>query len=180
MGGITGASYSLNGVYIKLRDVPEMGYFTTDTPPSGEICVKTLTMIPGYYKNDEVTNEKFQDGYFLTGDIGIMHSTGQVNIIDRKKSIFKLAQGEFVAPEKIENIFETGSCLIDQVYVYGSIWRESLVALIVPHEGGLEKWWNDNMEEEGKRERERAIIYIVHVQTHFVFMMWEYVTQGPP
>ena len=173
MGGITGASYSLNGVKIELCNVPEMGYFTTDTPPKGEICVKTLTMIPGYYKNDEVTNEKFQDGYFLTGDIGIMHSTGQVNIIDRKKSIFKLAQGEFVAPEKIENVFETGSCLIDQVYVYGNIWRESLVAVIVPHEGGLEKWWNDNMEEEGKRERERerAIIYIVYVQTHFVFMM---------
>ena len=126
-----------------------MGYLTTDIPPRGEICVKTSTMIPGYYKNLQDTDEKFQDGYFCTGDIGTVDSIGQVTIIDRKKNIFKLSQGEFVAPEKLENIFENGSRFIEQVFVHGSIWRDNVVGLVVPHRDALEKWWieNNTMEE---------------------------------
>ncbi|XP_019858162.1 PREDICTED: carboxylic acid reductase-like isoform X1 [Amphimedon queenslandica] len=143
-GGIAGGGYTYSGVHVKLRDVPEMGYLTTDIPPRGEICVKTDTMISGYYKNTKDTDEKFQDGYFCTGDIGTVDSIGQVTIIDRKKNIFKLSQGEFVAPEKLENIFENGSRLIEQVFIHGSIWRDGVIGLVVPHKDALEKWWIEN------------------------------------
>ena len=98
-------------------------------------------MISGYYKNPEETSEKFQDGFFCTGDIGVLESFDNVRIIDRKKNIFKLAQGEFVAPERLESIYENSSDLIEQMYIYGNIYQCNVVAVIVPHDKGLTKWF---------------------------------------
>lgn len=122
---------------MKLIDVPEMGYFTTDDPPKGEICVQSTAMVDGYFKNDAETAEKFVDGYFRTGDIGVMEKAGKVTVIDRKKNIFKLAQGEFVSPERLENIYTSSSHLIEQVYVYGNTLQMNVVAVVVPHKDGL-------------------------------------------
>ena len=101
VGGIATDGVIGANVAVKLVDVPELGYFTTDKPPRGEICVKTDTMIEGYFKNAEKTQESFVDGYFRTGDIGVQKGPNMVEIIDRIKNVFKLAQGEFVAPAKI-------------------------------------------------------------------------------
>ena len=102
VGGIAsnGKMHPMNE--FKLLDVPEMGYLTTDKPPRGELCVKTPNMISGYYKNEQEMTDKFIDGYFRTGDIVVMEGEGKVTIIDRKKNLFKLAQGEFVSPERLE------------------------------------------------------------------------------
>ena len=118
-----------------------MGYFTSDNPPRGEICVKSPTMIDGYYKNPEETAEKFVDGYFRTGDIGTVDSVGHVVIIDRKKNIFKLAQGEFVAPERLEVLYVNKSSLIEQMYVYGNSLQSNVVAVVVPVREWLEQLW---------------------------------------
>lgn len=117
---------------VKLLDVPEMGYFTTDSPPRGEICVKTPDMIDGYFKRPDITAEKFVDGYFHTGDIGTMDENGIVKLIDRKKNIFKLAQGEFVSPERLEILYVGDSCYINQIYIYGNSLQANVVAVIVP------------------------------------------------
>lgn len=117
---------------IKLIDAPELGYFTTDCPPRGEICVKTPSMIDGYFKNPDATAQKFIDGYFLTGDIGVMAAGDKVRIIDRKKNIFKLAQGEFVSPERLEMMFVGASCCISQMYVYGNSLWSNILAIVVP------------------------------------------------
>ena len=138
----------MGDVIIRLRDVPEMGYLTTDKPPRGEVCVKTKNMIAGYYKNMTETNEKFQNGFFCTGDIAIMDSPGHVIVIDRKKNIFKLAQGEFVAPERIEGVYESVSNLIEQVYIYGNIFRSNVVAVIVPHKQAIYQWRKKQLNEE--------------------------------
>jgi long-chain acyl-CoA synthetase len=137
VGGITNGDWYSHDVTIRLRDVPEMGYLTTDDPPRGEICVKTNHMISGYYKNLEKTQEKFQDGYFCTGDIGVMEGQGHLRIIDRKKNIFKLAQGEFVVPERLELIYEANSSLVEQCYIHGNIYQSQVVAVIVPHKEAL-------------------------------------------
>jgi long-subunit acyl-CoA synthetase (AMP-forming) len=100
-GGISSNGYIFENVDVKLIDVPDMGYTNQDKPyPRGEITVKTPTMTSGYFKDTENTKTSFtSDGYFRTGDIGEQDHSGRVRIIDRKKNLFKLQQGEFISPE---------------------------------------------------------------------------------
>ena len=69
----------------------------------------------------------------------VVFQEGSIKIIDRKKNIFKLSQGEYVAPEKIENIL-TQSLLIGQSFVYGDSFQSCLVAVIVPDEEPVRTW----------------------------------------
>ena len=72
-----------------------------------------------YLKNPGKTKETIdEDGWVHTGDIGSWTKFGQLRIVDRKKHIFKLAQGEYIAPEKIENVYARVR-VIAQVFVYG-------------------------------------------------------------
>jgi len=68
--------------------------------------------------NPEKNEEALVDGWLLSGDVGIVLPNGSVRIIDRAKNIFKLAQGEYIAPEKLENVY-TQSPYINQVHVHG-------------------------------------------------------------
>ncbi|KAI4295147.1 hypothetical protein MLD38_040602 [Melastoma candidum] len=93
-------------VYNELRlvGVPEMGYDPLVSPSTGEICLRGKTVFPEYYKSPELTREAIRDGWFHTGDIGEILPNGIVKIIDRKKNLVKLSQGEYVALEFLENI----------------------------------------------------------------------------
>ena len=127
-------------VEVKLVDVPEMQYFSTDKPyPRGELCLRGLSCFTAYYKDEEKTKETIDsDGWVHTGDIALFDAKGRVKIIDRKKNIFKLAQGEYIAPEKIENIIAKHP-LISQVFIYGESIKTSLVAIVVPEREQLMK-----------------------------------------
>ncbi|KHJ96103.1 AMP-binding enzyme [Oesophagostomum dentatum] len=115
---------------IKLVDVPELGYYTKDN--AGEVCIKGPIVFRGYYKNEEQTKEVMdEDGYLHTGDIGRWMKEGTLKIVDRKKHIFKLAQGEYVAPEKIENIY-VRSKYVAQSFVHGESLKTCLIAIVVP------------------------------------------------
>lgn len=61
----------------------------------------------------------------------------------RKKNIFKLAQGEFVAPSWLEDLFTDGSSFIEQIYIYGNALWTNVVAVVVPFQVAVEKWWQD-------------------------------------
>jgi long-chain acyl-CoA synthetase len=64
------------------------------------------SIMKGYFKNAEKTKETIPDGrWLLTGDVAEIMSNGSIKIIDRAKNIFKLSQGEYIAPEKLENIY---------------------------------------------------------------------------
>lgn len=94
------------GIKFRLRDIPEMGYLHTDNPPRGELQFTGSIIFQGYFKNPERTQEAFSDdGWINSGDVVVVLPNGAVKIIDRAKNIFKLAQGEYVAPEKLENIY---------------------------------------------------------------------------
>jgi long-chain acyl-CoA synthetase len=78
------------------------------------------------------------DGWLRTGDIAELLPTGAFRIIDRKKHIFKLSQGEYIAPERLEAVYQQ-SPIVAQVFVDGSSLETYAVALVVPHHDELEK-----------------------------------------
>ncbi|NWR34950.1 ACSL5 ligase, partial [Tachuris rubrigastra] len=115
---------------VKLDDVEEMNYFSSNG--EGEICIKGPNVFKGYLKDPEKTEEALdKDGWLHTGDIGKWLPNGTLKIIDRKKNIFKLAQGEYIAPEKIENVY-IGSTPVAQVFVHGESLRSFLIGIVVP------------------------------------------------
>ncbi len=118
----------------KLSDVPELGYFSTDKPyPRGEFCVKTKYGVKEYYKQPEATAGLLDaEGYQLTGDIVEERGPDHIVIIDRRKDVLKLSQGEYVAVGPLGKVFEGGSALVHQIYVYGNSHRSYLLAVIVP------------------------------------------------
>jgi len=138
-------------VEIKLVDVSEMGYLSTDKihrgkpcEGRGEIWIRGPSVFKGYYKDEAKTKETItDDGWLMSGDIGLWTVEGCLQIIDRKKNIFKLSQGEYVAAEKIENVLNQ-SLFIGQNFVYGDSFQSALVAIVVPDEDVVKKWAEDN------------------------------------
>lgn len=120
----------------KLVDVPDMKYFSTDVDeegrpaPRGEIWCRGKNIIPGYYKNDEKNKETItEDGWLKSGDIGMLiPGSNSLKIIDRKKNIFKLSHGEYVAPDKLEQVYKTTPGIAD-IFVYGDSLKSVLVAI---------------------------------------------------
>ncbi|MEX0772855.1 MAG: long-chain fatty acid--CoA ligase [Balneolales bacterium] len=95
-----------------------------------EILIKGPNVTKGYYKMPEETINVFtDDGWFMTGDIGKLDD-GHLYITDRKKDLFKLSTGKYVAPQYIENKLGN-SIIIEQAAVIGS-YHPYCVALIVP------------------------------------------------
>lgn len=125
---------------IRLRDLPEMGYMSTDNPPRGEIQFMATTNFKGYFRNPERTKEAHdEEGWICTGDVGQINPNGSLKIIDRAKNIFKLQQGEYIAPEKLENIYVQCS-LIAQMFVHGESLQSYIVAIVVPDKEVVDKW----------------------------------------
>ncbi|APR83696.1 Long-chain-fatty-acid--CoA ligase [Minicystis rosea] len=119
----------------KLADVPELGYRRSDKPhPRGELLVKMRQHVPGYYRNEKATNDLFDaDGYLQTGDIVALHGRDEIELIDRKKNVLKLSQGEFVSTARLEGLYAAQSPFIQQIYVHGDSMRAYLLAVVVPN-----------------------------------------------
>ncbi|SFS90432.1 carboxylic acid reductase [Saccharopolyspora flava] len=117
----------------KLVDVPELGYFTTDSPhPRGELLLQSDVLIPGYYRRPELTAQIFDaDGYYRTGDIMAEIAPDRLVFVDRAKDVLKLSQGEFVAVSRLETVF-SGSPLVEQIFLYGNGERAYLLGVVVP------------------------------------------------
>ena len=117
-------------VEIKLVDIPEMNYLSTDKPPRGEICIRGPSISSGYYKDPEKTAADFEEsGWYHTGDVGEWRENGALAVIDRKKNIFKLAQGEYIAAESIE-LKLSNSRWINQFWLHGDSLKDCVVAIV--------------------------------------------------
>eukprot|EP01084_Bolivina_argentea_P111041 198233_1 len=130
---------------IKLVSVNDMNYTIYDKPlPRGEIWIRGNTVFNGYYKNKKKTNSVlFKNGWFASGDVGTWTQNGKLKIIDRKKNIFKLSQGEYIRPEYIENVYKM-SKYVNNIFVYGDSNTTYLIAIIVPDWEIFDEWINAN------------------------------------
>ena len=121
---------------VKIKLVDWMHYKSTDTPyPRGEICVKTPFMATGYLNRPDLTKDSFdEEGYFHTGDIGILDISSNRNrfitVIDRKKSFCKLANGEWITPENSESVICRNKH-ITQSFVFGTSDDPAIVSVVV-------------------------------------------------
>ncbi|KAI0232937.1 medium-chain fatty acid-CoA ligase faa2 [Massospora cicadina] len=125
----------------KLVDVPEMGYTSDDTPnPRGEICVRGTNVFKGYYREDHLTTEVLDgEGWYHTGDIARLSPQNLPVIVDRKKNLFKLSQGEYVAPERVEGAYAAHP-LVQSMFVFGDPLRSYLVGICVPDPDTFPPW----------------------------------------
>ncbi|MGM0460630.1 MAG: AMP-dependent synthetase/ligase, partial [Bacteroidota bacterium] len=126
-----------------------------------EILTRGPHVMKGYYKNEEQTREVMtDDGWFKTGDVGKIDEDGFLFITDRKKSMFKLSTGKYVAPQNVENVL-ANSGFIDQIVVIG-YQRKFCSALIVPsYDNVLKRLKRDGYEPSkpySEDERVREII----------------------
>lgn len=96
----------------------------------GEILVRGPNVMRGYYGQPEATAAVLKDGWFYTGDVGHMDKEGRLYITDRKKDLFKLSNGKYVAPQLIESLLKESE-FVSQVVVVGA-GRKQPAALIVP------------------------------------------------
>lgn len=109
----------------------------------GEITVKGPTVTQGYYKDEKQTREAFtEDGYFKTGDIGILDKDNFLFITDRKKEMFKTSGGKYVAPQVIENLAKA-SQFIEQIMVVGD-GEKMPTALVQPDFEYAKTWFSKN------------------------------------
>lgn len=108
----------------------------------GEILCRGHNVMMGYYKDKKLTREAFtEDGWFKTGDVGRMEEDKFLMVTDRKKEIFKLSSGKFIAPQVLENRLKE-SAFIDQVMVFGES-QKFASAIIVPDFAYLKNFCRD-------------------------------------
>ncbi|KAB8342702.1 hypothetical protein FH972_022302 [Carpinus fangiana] len=114
-----------------IADVPDMEYLSTDKPyPRGELLLRGNTIFREYFRNEAETKKAItEDGWFHTGDIVTVDEVGRFKIIDRKKNVLKLAQGEYVSPERIENVYLANCPWLAAAYVHGDSTQASLVMI---------------------------------------------------
>jgi len=118
-------------VEICLESVPDLEYLVTDRPrPRGELLLRGPAIFREYYKNEAETTKALEpDGWFHTGDIAEIDEMGRIKIIDRKKNVLKLSQGEYISPERIENVYMGSSGLVAMAYVHGDPSQSTLVGI---------------------------------------------------
>jgi long-chain acyl-CoA synthetase len=119
----------------------------------GEVLCKGDCVMLGYYKDEAQTQSAFdKDGWFHTGDIGHLEDGKFLMITDRKKEIFKLSSGKFIAPQPIENMVKE-SAFIDQVMVVGE-HQKFASALLVPDFKYLKEWCAERKIPNGRERKD--------------------------
>jgi long-chain acyl-CoA synthetase len=96
----------------------------------GEIIIRGPNVMLGYYGHPEATVQVLKDGWFATGDVGHLDDQGRLYITDRKKDLFKLSNGKYVAPQLVESLIKQSE-YVSQAVVIGA-GRKQPAALIVP------------------------------------------------
>jgi long-chain acyl-CoA synthetase len=160
----------ISSTEVVLRDVPDMNYFANGPVQQGEILVRGANIFEGYFKFEEGNKEAFVadpnggERWLATGDVGRWNANGTLSIIDRKKNMCKLSQGEYVSLEKVEDVYGKAG-LVGQIFIYGNSYKSFLVAVVSPNPSTLQSlclqngWWPDSsaqVEKVGTSEKYRS------------------------
>ncbi|KAI0076872.1 acetyl-CoA synthetase-like protein [Panus rudis PR-1116 ss-1] len=132
-------------IEIKLLDVPEAGYLSTNNPPQGEVLIRGPSVTKGYYKRDDLNNDETiftKDGWLRTGDVGQWNHDGTMSLIDRIKNLVKLQGGEYIALERLESVYKACN-LVSNICVHASPDAKQPIAIIIPHEAHLRHYLKD-------------------------------------
>jgi long-chain acyl-CoA synthetase len=133
----------------------------------GEILVKSDKVMKEYYKNAQANKDSFIDGYFMTGDIGEILSSGEIKITDRKKDLIKTAGGKYVAPQKIEGLLSLHH-LVGSALIHGD-QKKYIVALISLSRIETEKWAREkNISFESFEKLTSDKMLIAEIKQHIV------------
>jgi long-chain acyl-CoA synthetase len=123
----------------------------------GEILIRGENVMRGYYGQPEATAAVLKDGWFYTGDVGHMDKEGRLYITDRKKDLFKLSNGKYVAPQLIESLLKESE-FVSQVVVVGA-GRKQPAALIVPDWENLNEALKEAGEQSAPKDHEALSKY---------------------
>ncbi|KAA0150528.1 hypothetical protein FNF31_07010 [Cafeteria roenbergensis] len=134
-------------VEAKLVSVPALDMRVSDTSHNGmpcrgrgEVWMRGPVLFRGYLRQPAKTRETLTpDGWLRTGDVGMWDSEGRLRIIGRAKQQFKLQQGEYVAPEKVEGVY-CNAPLVQQCFLYGDSLKSHCVAVVVPDHEAVLAW----------------------------------------
>ncbi|HEX6284659.1 MAG TPA: AMP-binding protein, partial [Pyrinomonadaceae bacterium] len=124
----------------------------------GEILIRGENVMRGYYGQPEATAAVLKDGWFYTGDVGHMDKEGRLYISDRKKDLFKLSNGKYVAPQLIESLLKESE-FVSQVVVVGA-GRKQPAALIVPDWESLNEALEEAEDKSAPKDREALSNYL--------------------
>jgi long-chain acyl-CoA synthetase len=105
----------------------------------GEVLIKGPGVMRGYHNDPERTAEVLVDGWFHTGDIGVLDDDGYLSITDRKKDLMKTSGGKYVAPVKVETVLAATIPYVSQVVAVGD-GRKYISALVTMDRDNLAKW----------------------------------------
>jgi long-chain acyl-CoA synthetase len=129
----------------------------------GEILIKSPGLMMGYYKDEATTREVIdEDGWFRSGDIGELEDGKYLKITDRKKEIFKMSNGKYVAPQQIENKLKE-SFYIQQIMVVGEN-QKFASAIIIPNFNALAEW---SRKKKIQFQNHAELIELPQVMKHF-------------
>ncbi|PLB33800.1 putative AMP-binding enzyme [Aspergillus candidus] len=114
-----------------LLSLPDMNYSVDDKPyPRGELLLRGHNVFKEYFKNPEETSKAMtEDGWFCTGDVCTIDEKGRIVIIDRRKNVLKLAQGEYISPERLEGVYMSEIGYFAQAYIHGDSVETFLVGI---------------------------------------------------
>lgn len=128
---------------MRLKDLPEMNYTADDAGgPRGELLLRGNQIFTEYYKDPEETKKALdEEGWFHTGDVARVNpENGRLYIIDRVKNFFKLAQGEYITPEKIENTYLSCFPLTTAFFAHGDSLKTFLVGIVGVDPVSIKPW----------------------------------------
>jgi long-chain acyl-CoA synthetase len=106
----------ITGVELRLRDPDEHGV--------GEVCARSRSIMRGYFKADALTAEVIEDGWFRTGDLGVIDASGHLHILGRKKNMIVTSGGKNVYPEDVESAFDAVPCEELCVFSERFVWPQ--------------------------------------------------------